>query len=92
MTDYQISEATRFYDAMIDMAKEQSQAKVMAREEFLKEPSIPVMRAHMNLGDGPDDDELIAFVIMRANQGDLIAKMIISRVADKVFLFAEVPD
>ena len=92
MTDYQLSQATRAYDAMIDMAEKQDALRAQARADFLRFPTAETLLEHLDFGNGPSDVDLALFVIDEARHGNLRAQHILDCVADKVFLFAEVTE
>ena len=90
MSDYQLAEATRAYDAMIDKAEKLDEAKAFARAIFLRYPTAEALLEHLDLGNGPSDVDLALFVIDEARRGNLRAQHILDCVADKVALYTEI--
>ena len=90
MSDYQLAEATRAYDAMIDKAEKLDEAKAFARAIFLRYPTAEALLEHLDLGNGPSDVDLALFVIDEARRGNIRAKHILDCVADKVALYTEI--
>ena len=90
MSDYQLSQATRAYDAMIDMAEKQDALRAQARADFLRFPTAEALLEHLDLGSGPSDVDLALFVIDEARRGNLRAKHILDCVADKVADYTEI--
>ena len=90
MSDYQIREAVRAYDSMIDMAEKQDALRAQARAEFLRFPTAEALLEHLDLGNGPSDVDLALFVIDEARRGNLRAKHILDCVADKVADYTEI--
>ncbi len=90
MSDFQLAQATRAYDAMIDMAEKQDAARADARSAFLRDPMPDVLLEHLDLGNGPSDADLAQFVIDEAKRGNLRAQHILSCVADRVAQYVEI--
>lgn len=90
MTDYQLSQATRAYDAMIDVAEKQDAIRAQARADFLRFPTAKTLLEHLGLGNGPSDVDLALFVIDEARRGNLRAQHILDCVAGKVAAYTEI--
>lgn len=90
MSDYQLAEATRAYDGMIEMAERRERAREWARADFLRYPTAATLLEHLDLGNGPSSLDLALFVIEQAECGNLRAQHILDCVADKVALYTEI--
>ena len=90
MSDYQLAEATRAYDDMVDKAERQARAREWARADFLRYTTAEALLEHLDLGNGPSDVDLALFVIDEARRGNIRAKHILDCVADKVALYTEI--
>ena len=90
MSDYQLSQATRAYDSMIDMAEKQDAIRAQARADFLRFPTAETLLEHLDFGNGPSDVDLALFVIDEARRGNLRAQHILSCVAYRVAQYVEI--
>ncbi len=78
------AEIEAYWDNLAAEEAREEAARKMIAEEFLDDPQEDVLYSHLDLGDGPGEEDVIQYLIAQFKAGEPQAVALMRRIAEKV--------